>query len=109
MRWGFKKEIDMFIWIWENRPHASELSGEPLSYFSVAQFLHVLPKGLNKYPHYRLNPENILLGTMEEHHLVDMGTQREITEHTKKHLNFSIEVFTNLQEKLKEQYHKEFL
>lgn len=61
----------MFRWIWENRPHGyrSELTGEPLLPPGNSrwhwQFLHVLPKGI--YPKFRLNPENIILATPEEH------------------------------------------
>jgi hypothetical protein len=64
-------EWDMFIDIWKKRPHVSELSGKGLKYGPenpkefVKQFLHVLPKGT--YPSLRLEKENILLGTFEEH------------------------------------------
>jgi len=55
--------------IWNSRPHVSELSGKPLlqigNYYWHYQFLHILPKG--SYPEYKLNPDNILLGTPEEH------------------------------------------
>lgn len=57
------------MWLWENRPHVSELSGKPLLHPNnskfIWQFLHVLPKG--SYPKYKFNPENILLALPEEH------------------------------------------
>jgi hypothetical protein len=65
----FKTQKQMFEWIWETRPHVSELSGEPLlpkGHFKWHwQFLHVLPKG--SYPSMKLDPDNILLGLPDEH------------------------------------------
>ena len=65
----FKTQMEMFKWIWENRPHVSELTGKPLlhigNYRWHWQFLHVLPKG--SYPSYKSNPDNILLGLPDEH------------------------------------------
>lgn len=64
----FKNQNEMFNWIWENRPHISELTGDPLlpkGHFKWHwQFLHVLPKS---YTYYKLNPDNILLGLPKEH------------------------------------------
>ena len=65
----FKNQMEMFKWIWSNRPHVSELTGEPLLPFGHPQwhwqFLHVLPKG--SYCHFKLYAKNILLGTPDEH------------------------------------------
>lgn len=65
----FKGQKQMFMWIWENRPHESELSGKPLlplGHFKWHwQFLHVLGKGT--YPKSKLDPDNIMLATPEEH------------------------------------------
>ena len=52
--------------IWKKRPHRSEISGvylgkEPSSAF----FHHILPK--NKYPEVRMDEENIILLTIDEH------------------------------------------
>lgn len=65
----FDSQKEMFEWIWENRPHVSELSGQnllpkwhPRWHW---QFLHVLPKG--KFKRMALNSDNILLGLPEEH------------------------------------------
>ena len=71
-RWGFGTELDMFRWIWSERPHVSFVSGRPVQ-DDVRCFAHVLPKGLNKYPHFRLNPDNVVLLTPEEHYLYDQG------------------------------------
>ena len=65
----FNNQTDMFNWIWDNRPHVSELSGRnllPKSHLMWHwQFLHVLPKG--KFKRMALNSDNILLGLPEEH------------------------------------------
>lgn len=58
-------ELDLFKEIWEERPHISEISGEPLREFDVRYFSHILPK--STFPLYRLRKENILLKTPEEH------------------------------------------
>lgn len=64
-----RTEMDVFLELWEERPHVSELSGLPLlpkgNIKWHFQFLHVLPKG--KFPSLRLSKKNILLGTPEEH------------------------------------------
>lgn len=68
-RMTFKNQIEMYKWIWETRPHISELSGKPLLPEGhpqfIHQFMHVLGKG--KFPELRLDPDNILLGLPEEH------------------------------------------
>ena len=69
MKLTFKNQKEMFEYIWETRPHISELSGKPLlqkGHFKWHwQFLHVLSK--NSYPSMKLEPDNILLATPEEH------------------------------------------
>ena len=65
----FKNQREMFIWIWETRPHISEVSGDPLlpptEFKWHWQFAHILPKGT--YSKFRLNPNNVMLMTPEEH------------------------------------------
>jgi len=89
----FKNQKEMFNYIWETREHKSELSGLPLlpkGHFQWHwQFLHVLPKGT--YPKWKLNPDNVLLGTVAEH------ANQEL-----------YEVFTEKHTELKRQYYKEF-
>ena len=60
------KDHLFFMEIWKKRPHRSEISGvylgkEPSSAF----FHHILPK--NKYPEVRMDEENIILLTLDEH------------------------------------------
>lgn len=57
---------DVFLHIWRKRRHVSEVSGdylgkEPLSVF----FHHILPK--EKYPEAKLDEDNIILLTLDEH------------------------------------------
>jgi len=69
----FKNQKEMFLYIWNTRGEAngykSELTDNQLYHINHPkwhfQFLHVLSKGA--YPAYKLNPDNILLGTPEEH------------------------------------------
>lgn len=87
-----KNQTELFNYIWETRPHFSELSGKPLLSKTHPQwhwqFIHVLPKG--KYSKYKLNPDNILLGLPEEH---------------EKQNNF--EVFNQRYEELHRRYYQE--
>jgi hypothetical protein len=57
---------EVFLHIWSKRKHVSEVSSdylgrEPLHIF----FHHILPK--EKYPHAKLDEENIILLTLDEH------------------------------------------
>jgi hypothetical protein len=65
----FKTQKEMLLWIWGNRPHVSELTGEPLlpkgHYKWYWQFLHVLSK--QAYPSYKFESDNIILALPEEH------------------------------------------
>jgi hypothetical protein len=55
-----------FTEIWKKRPHRSEISGTYLGKeASSAFFHHILPK--NKYPKIRMDEENIILLTLDEH------------------------------------------
>lgn len=64
-------ERALFLRIWSERAHVSEISGRPLVGVEHPrwhwQFMHVLPKG--KHEELRLEPRNIMLGTWEEHEL----------------------------------------
>ncbi len=64
---NYKKTGDLafFEEIWAERPHVSEVSGEPLIEFDVRYFSHILPKGT--YPLFRFEKRNIVLKTPDEH------------------------------------------
>lgn len=66
---------DLFLKIWKNRLHYSQVSmdylgKEPLSVF----FHHILPK--EKYPQAAFDEENIILLTLNEHEQVEMDMYR---------------------------------
>ena len=66
---------EMFLRVWKQRPHKSEISGErlgtePLSIF----FHHILPK--EKYNQAALDEENIILMTLDEHSNVESNIYR---------------------------------
>lgn len=67
----FKNQKELFEWIWNNRPHVSEINGEPLHnpghYLFWNQFSHILPKSI--YPAAKLYEENVILITPEQHDL----------------------------------------
>lgn len=74
-----KKPIDdmkeFFLSIWKTKPHRSEISGVSLGKEpSTAFFHHILPK--SKYPEARLDEENIILLTLEEHDNVENDMYR---------------------------------
>jgi hypothetical protein len=57
---------DLFLQIWEKRPHKSEVSGEYLGKEPLTVFFHhILPK--EKYPEACFDEENIILLTLDEH------------------------------------------
>jgi len=99
-------ELDLFREIWNTRQRVSFLSGLPIRFFDVKNFAHVLPKGQNKFPKYKLKKENIILLTDMEHHLLDHGTIDERTEYEKYH-NCSFNTIQILYEKLKLEYESE--
>ena len=89
----FKNQKEMFDWIWDNKPHISELTGKPLlpksSFTWHHQFAHILSKGT--YPKWRLNPNNIMIVRPEEH-----AKQESYPE------------FIEKREEMKREYYKEF-
>jgi hypothetical protein len=89
----FKTQSEMFNYIWETRPHFSELTGKPLLEPNYTkwhwQFLHVLPKG--SYPKWKFESDNILLALPEEH------SKQE-----------SFPKFIEKRDELKRRYYKEF-
>jgi hypothetical protein len=57
---------EFFLEIWMERPHVSEVSGNPLGHEPLTfHFSHVLSKGAE--PAAKFDKENIMLMTLEEH------------------------------------------
>lgn len=106
-QWGFDNETDMFEWIWQNRPHISEISkkdlNKVLNYF--AMFAHILPKG--KYPLFRYNPENIILVRPLEHVLIDQGSASARANYVKENPSANFAVFYERKAILLSEYPKE--
>jgi hypothetical protein len=75
---------EFFLHIWNTRPHKSEVSGESLGKEPLSVFFHhILSK--EKYPQARLDEENIILLTLDEHSSVenDMYKYEEINNRRK--------------------------
>jgi hypothetical protein len=85
MDFGFKGEWDMFNKIWDEYPfHTCQFTGESLDKFYKTDFwpncfLHILPKG--KYPLFKLNKFNVVLGHPDFHRIVDAGTLDDRLKH----------------------------
>ena len=63
---NLEKRNELFMSIWNNRKHYSEISGTYLGKeLSSAYFHHILPK--EKYPQGEFDEENIVLLTLDEH------------------------------------------
>lgn len=69
-------ELPMFEKIWAERGPYSEINGEPLGAFNICYFIHILAKGKNKYPEFKLLEENIVLGSLKQHHDYDNARYR---------------------------------
>lgn len=92
-------EAALFQEIWNERPHKSQISGVKITDPKPINFLHVIPKGQNKYPKYKLEKQNIIIGTAEEHDQWDKGLREKIRHDKKWYWVFELE--TTLKEKYK--------
>jgi len=54
------------------------VTGEKLWQLKANQFMHVLSKALNKYPHFKTYPKNIVFATDEVHTKWDHGSREEL-------------------------------
>jgi hypothetical protein len=103
-------QMDLFNKIWGSRPHKSELSRQPLDQFKNTQyfvwlFAHILPKG--QFPMFKLEEENILLISPEEHRLIDFGTCDERMEYNEvANYKCNWDVFYQRKEYLKVKYNE---
>jgi len=95
-------QIDVFKEIWNERPHVSEISGEPLIENVnhpkwIWAFFHILPKSV--YRKAMLSKENIILTTWQEH---DLWTRRPDRCRKEEKWQWVFEKY----EKLKQEYHQ---
>jgi len=74
-KYSFKKkptgELPIMLEIWNERGPYSQHNKEYLGEFDVCFMAHVLPKGQNKYPKFKLNKENVVILSFEQHTLWD--------------------------------------
>ena len=88
----FKNQAELFRYIWDNRPHVSEISGKPLFNKNHPQhywqYAHILAKGC--YKGYALEERNIMLMLPEEHEKQE-----------------TYEIFQEKKQELKEAYYRD--
>lgn len=89
-------ELELFRAIVRQRGSKSEVSGENIEDITVSSLAHILSKKM--FPAYRLNPDNIIILTPDEHQELDQGSQEYLR--TLPEWDF---VFEKI-EKLKEDY-----
>lgn len=95
---GFKNQVEMFEYKWENESHICWMTGKPLVEKDIRMFAHVLRKG--KYTYFKLNPDNIRLLLPEVHDLVD-----NFQEHYREtYWWVDFDKWFNLQEEIKMEY-----
>lgn len=80
----------LFKTIASTRKCVSFVSGQDIAkidgFIGINNFIHVLPKGQNKYPLFKLYEKNIVLGLWKEHDLYDKGTEEQRQKYAKEML-----------------------
>ena len=76
MKYKRKKtgELELFLELWDERPHVCQVSGDYLPEFSVGCMAHCLTKGA--YGSMRLNKKNIIFMRYDLHHMYDHQTDK---------------------------------
>ena len=102
----FDFQMDLFMYVWKNREHKSQISGRKLDEFYGTDFFpnlfeHVLPTGVYKKMKYR--DEDILLLHPDESNIITRGTLAEQKEYEKQ-WNCSFTVYSKLKAILIENY-----
>jgi hypothetical protein len=90
-------EKELFEEIAAEREWVCFVTGETLWELTPTQFMHVLPKALNKYPKYKLYKDNIVLASNEVHHKYDHTPHSTL-------IGEGWERLFKLRDELKEQY-----
>lgn len=91
-------EAQIFEQIAEEREWICFVTGEKLWELTASNFIHVLPKALNKYPKMKLYKDNIVLGTAGVHFKWDKSPRSELREDRRFDKLFALEA------QLKEEY-----
>jgi len=101
-RYVFKRqptgESEVFESIAETRDWVCFVTGERLNELTPTQFMHVLPKALNKYPKFKLYEKNIVLASNDTHFKWDHTSRSELRKDPRFNALFDLE------EQLKEEY-----
>lgn len=69
-------ELELFYEIIAERGPHSEISGEYIVDPGPINFMHLLPKSTHRA--FRLNKDNIIIGTAEEHHVFDCTSKLKL-------------------------------
>lgn len=91
-------EAEVFAEIAEEREWKCFVSGNSLVQLTATQFMHVLPKALNKYPLFKLYKKNIQLASDEVHYAWDFKPRSELRKDPRFDKLFALE------EELKQEY-----
>ncbi|MDX1629670.1 MAG: hypothetical protein R3345_13280 [Fulvivirga sp.] len=67
-------EYDLFKEIWDERAHKCVICNDPLHFFNVCYFAHVLGKGA--YPELRMAKKNIVIMCFDHHQIYDHHTHK---------------------------------
>lgn len=90
-------EMGFFLSIWQKRDHYSQIGGEYLgNIMKPIFFSHVLSKGA--YSEARLDPENILLATEQEHIDLHNIARSDLIKKNKKWINY-FSIYDNIKHK----------
>lgn len=107
---GVDSEADLFLIMYKKGTKKSFLSGKKIyspesrmSSMFYGQFAHVLAKGKNQYPNFKLYSKNIILLTNHEHMLLDQGSEAQREAYAKEH-GCDWGKIEELKEELKEEY-----
>ena len=111
VHWGFNSQVELFDYLWDNRPLTCPFTGENLLPYKDDMLMrriccaHVLPKGTATF--YKLNPDNVLLVHPEFHRIVDQGTFKDRGDHPSwdfKSWDLMVEMKREEYEKFKKEY-----
>lgn len=91
-------QAEIFAEIAEEREWVCFVTGEVLRELTPTQFMHVLPKALNKFPKFILYKKNIVLATNEVHFKWDHTPRSECIKDPRFDKLFALEA------ELKQQY-----
>lgn len=84
-------EAELFEEIASEREWVDFVTGEKLWKLTPTQFIHVLPKALNKYPLFKLYKENIVLGSNDTHFKWDNVPRSELKKDSRFDKLFALE------------------